>query len=72
MAARDHSVRNGPARALLEAPPDTPVRELPQILADVPRYECRACGNQRFARSAQCGQCGSDEIEKVPGPGVDG
>jgi len=69
-ASGDHSVRNGPAAALAEAPPDTPVRELPRILAEVPRYECCSCGNQRFARSATCGECGSEEIEKVPGPGV--
>jgi uncharacterized OB-fold protein len=70
-ASRNETPRVGPSRALMEAPPDTPVDEIPELLAEVPRFECQDCGAQRFGRSASCGDCGSEAIEKVPGPGVD-
>lgn len=71
MASRNRTPRVGPSRALMEAPPDTPVEKIPELLATVPRFECVECGAQRFGRSDECGDCGADEIEKVPGPGVD-
>jgi hypothetical protein len=58
--------RNGPAHALLKADPDANVAE---VLAGVPRWECQGCGRQRFAWAVCCGECGAEEIEKVPGPG---
>jgi predicted RNA-binding Zn-ribbon protein involved in translation (DUF1610 family) len=66
--SRNHIPRVGPSKALILAPPDTSVEELPELLATVPRFECRDCGNQKFGRSDTCGECGGDEIEKVPGP----
>lgn len=60
----------GPARALWEADPSTPVSELPDILQTVERWECQECGNQRFTRPAHCGGCGEHDFEKVsPGGG---
>lgn len=60
-----HVPRNGPSRALWEAPPDTSVEEIPSLLADVARYECDECGVHRFARPVSCGECGGEEFTKL-------
>jgi uncharacterized OB-fold protein len=62
-----HVPRNGPSRALWEAPPDTEVEDIPRLLDDVPRYQCDQCGTQRFARPVSCGECDSEEFTKVEG-----
>ena len=70
MSTRKDVPRNGPARALWEAPEDTPVREIPQLLADVARWECTGCGAQTFTRPETCSRCGGGEFRKtVPDSG---
>jgi hypothetical protein len=66
--SRNAIPRLGPSRALLLAPSDTDVEEIPEILATVPRFECQRCGSQKFGRKDCCGECGAEEIEKIPGP----
>lgn len=68
-ADHDDPPLHGPGRVLLEAPPDTDVRELPELFAKAHRYECQRCGTQKFGVSSQCGECGGQDFERVPGPG---
>lgn len=63
--SRKHVPRNGAARALLDADPETPVEEIPKLLADVERWECQGCEKQLFIRPMQCGDCGGERFEKV-------
>jgi hypothetical protein len=67
--SRNAVPRVGPSRALAKADPDADISE---VLASVPRFECQSCGTKRFGRSTHCGECGSGEIERVPGPGTEG
>jgi len=63
-ASRNRVPRVGPSRALALADPD---EDIADVLARVPRFECQGCGNQKFGRSDRCGECGGEQIEKVPG-----
>jgi hypothetical protein len=66
--SRNDIPRSGPGRALREAPPDTNVDEIPELLATVPRFECQRCGSTQFFDHGGCRECGAEKIEKVPGP----
>lgn len=56
---------NGPARALLNADPETPIDELPELLDDVARWECTSCGAQKFTRPEGCSECGEERFQKI-------
>lgn len=71
MSARKHVPRNGPARALLDADPDTPVTELHEVLKHVPRWRCLNCGQEKFTHPQNCSSCGEGSFEKrTPKPGT--
>lgn len=60
-----HAPRNGPARILYEAEPDTPFDELARRLQTLPRWECVRCGNAKFTDPPECARCGAETFEKV-------
>jgi rubrerythrin len=66
-AEHRHDPRNGAARALLDADPDTDVSEIPELLADVERWVCVDCGAARYTNPITCGECGAANFEKVCG-----
>lgn len=59
--------RNGLARALWDADPDTPVRELGKVLHTVDRWECTGCGALKLGVPQTCVECGAKEFDKIPG-----
>jgi uncharacterized OB-fold protein len=59
--------RNGPARILHEADPDTPLDEIQRRLRTLHRWECVRCGNTKFTDPPECGECGAEDFEKVTG-----
>jgi hypothetical protein len=65
MSRRKHVPRNGIARALWEADPDTSVDEIPELVEQADRWECSQCSTQRFTRPPACRECGSDSFEKI-------
>ena len=67
---RNRAPRNGLALALLEADPDTPLEEIPQLVKHVERWVCAGCGKKNFGRPHQCAKCRSTHFEKVV-PGED-
>lgn len=60
-----HPPKSGPARALWEADPDTPISEIPLLLESVDRWECSACGRQTFTKPERCGSCGTETFDRI-------
>lgn len=65
MAKRSPEPRFGPAAALWRADAETPVDELPDLLASVARWECESCGSQRFGYPEACSECGGESFNRV-------
>lgn len=66
-----NAARNGPARMLEKADPDTPLDEIGRRLQNLPHWECASCGNAKYTNPPSCDECGGETFEKIPG-GEDG
>lgn len=60
-----HAPKNGFARALDEASPDTPLQELPQLVETVAHWECARCGKKKFTKPTSCGECGGSRFNRI-------
>lgn len=67
MSAGSDAPRNGPAKALWDADPETPIEEIPELLRDVYRWECTDCGNVTFTHPGRCRRCKSTDFERHGG-----
>jgi uncharacterized OB-fold protein len=64
MSGRD-TPRNGPARVLSEADPNTPFTELQQRLSTLHRWRCTQCGNEKYTDPPACSECGAETFQKL-------